>query len=76
MEADRTIADGGWHRVECRRSGGDLSISVDAAMVSSSIPQGMDLTTTEPVRIGGKSVKDGNDPFHGELSDVTLSITP
>lgn len=76
VKAERSVADGAWHRVACRRAGATWSVIVDGAVVSSDIPAGIDVTSMTPLRIGGKSAIPDNDPFHGEVTDVQLVVQP
>ncbi len=70
-----SIADGQWHRLECRRSGSTLSILVDDELKRSvEIPATLSVVTTQPLSIGGKGVGADNDQFHGSLDDVWIRI--
>jgi len=73
--APLTIADGGWHAVECQRSDTDLSIVVDQVWRAAvPIPPGLVIANAEPLRIGGKGTGPGNDQFHGLLDSAWVLI--
>ncbi len=71
-----SIADGAWHRLECRRNGGTLSILVDDVVRGSitTVPVGLSVDTTQPLSIGGKGLAENNDQFHGILDDAWVAI--
>ena len=70
-----TIADSGWHALECRRSGTALSIHVDDVVRGTvTVPAGLSVTTTQPLSIGGKGLGENNDQFHGTLDDAWVAI--
>ena len=72
--ADFSIADGAWHDVNCRRSGGELVITVDGSHQSSvHLPKDLTVAPAGPVRIGGKDLKPDNDQFFGSLDDVYVA---
>jgi hypothetical protein len=71
------VADGGWHRVVCRRTANDrLAIIVDGVWQNSKpVPSGMDIGNDAPVSVGAKHLKgDDNDQFHGALSRVFFGL--
>jgi hypothetical protein len=71
----RSIADGEWHTLECRRVGTSLSIIVDEQPVgSATIPAGLTVETTQPLSLGGKGTGVDNDQFHGSIDDVWISV--
>ncbi|MEU7901590.1 LamG-like jellyroll fold domain-containing protein [Actinoplanes sp. NPDC049118] len=71
----RSIADGEWHTLECRRAGTNLSILVDDQEVgSATVPAGLAVVTTQPLSLGGKGTGADNDQFHGSIDDVWISI--
>jgi outer membrane protein assembly factor BamB len=73
--SDVTIADGGWHRLECRRADTVLSILVDGTVHGTAvIPAGLTVDNTAPLTLGGKGLSDDNDQFHGALDDAWISI--
>lgn len=70
-----SVADGQWHTVECVRSGTSLSVLVDgAASGQTTVPAGLSIVNSDPLRIGGKGLSPNNDQFHGALDDVFVSI--
>lgn len=70
-----TVANGRWHRVECRRSGGLLSVLVDGKLRGvKAIPPTLSITNTEPLAVGGKGAFRDNDQFQGALDDVWVRI--
>jgi hypothetical protein len=69
------VADGRWHAVECRRVGGELSITVDGQSLGKvAVPPDLSIVNGEPIRIGGKGVGADNDQFAGLIDDVYVSI--
>jgi hypothetical protein len=51
----RSIADGEWHTLECRRAGASLSILVDDQhMGSATVQAGHTVETAQPLSLGGK----------------------
>jgi hypothetical protein len=70
-----TVADGRWHRVECRRSGSQLSVVVDGVTRRTvTIPAALSVDNTLPLSIGGKGPGGNNDQFHGALDDVWITV--
>lgn len=71
------VADGTWHDVACVRADGVLTVVVDG-VAGRSKPVPADLAVRPPadVRIAGKSVKPGNDQFHGAIDDVFVAVSP
>jgi hypothetical protein len=70
-----SIADSGWHRLECRRAGTVLSILVDDVVRGTrTVPAGLSVNTTQPLSVGGKGLAENNDQFHGTLDDVWVAI--
>ena len=73
--AGRTVADGSWHTVECRRSGTRLSVLVDGAEQGrTEVPADLSISNDEPLSLGAKSAYGDNDQFHGLLDDVWIAI--
>jgi hypothetical protein len=71
------VADGGWHRVVCRRTADDrLAIIVDGVWQDSEpVPSGMGIGNDAPVGVGAKHLNsDDNDQFHGALSRVFFRL--
>ena len=70
-----SIADGEWHKLECRRAGSTVSIVVDDQVKTSvAIPLELSVVTTQPLSIGGKGVGENNDQFHGSIDDVWIQV--
>ncbi|MFB9407156.1 laminin G domain-containing protein [Dactylosporangium matsuzakiense] len=73
--SDVSIADGGWHRLECRRAGATLTLLVDDAVhATTPIPATLSVTNTVPLSVGGKGDGLNNDQFHGALDDVWIAL--
>ena len=71
----RSIADGTWHTVECRRTGPTLAILVDDALqASTAIPATLSVDAPHPFSIGGKGTGENNDQFHGSLDDIWVHM--
>lgn len=69
------VADGHWHRVECRRTGGTLAVFVDGRVTGqASVPGSLSVANTSPVRVGGNGPAQYNDQFFGALDDVFVVI--
>ena len=65
------LAAGGWHTLECRRSGGRLTLLVDdQARGSVALPATLAVVTTQPFSIGGLGVAQ----FHGSVDNVWVSV--
>ncbi len=76
VTAAEGIADGAWHEVECVRSGGVLAVLVDGVESRSKpVPPAMSVRPPSAVRVGGKSIKPGNDQFHGVVDDIFVAVT-
>jgi len=75
VEGSASLADGQWHDVECQREDQRLTIFIDGEeQASIEIPDGIDLTTEFPIRVGGKNLDANNDPFHGDIAQVALIV--
>ncbi len=75
VTAPVSVADGGWHTVECRRAGSVLRIVVDAvARGSVTVPAGLSITNSLPLCLGGKGVSANNDQFHGYLDAAWMYV--
>jgi hypothetical protein len=73
--SDVSVADGAWHRLECRRSGATLTLLVDDAVhATTAIPATLAITNTVPLSIGGKGDGLDNDQFHGAVDDVWIAL--
>jgi hypothetical protein len=69
------VADGKWHSVLCRRSGGSLSISVDGvARGKVTIPSTLSISNDKPLRIGGPNFNTSSDMYHGCLDNVYAAL--
>ncbi|MEV0898253.1 LamG domain-containing protein [Actinoplanes sp. NPDC049802] len=68
------VADGDWHRLECRRTRTDLILLVDGSPHAAvRIPPGLRVDNAMSLNIGGKSAHAHNDQFHGAVDDIFLS---
>ena len=66
-----TVADGAWHTMECRRTGTTFVILVDGVVRGTkTIPAGLTVTNSQPLRVGGKGLAENNDQFRGQLDDL------
>jgi hypothetical protein len=73
--SDVSVADGAWHRLECRRAGATLTLLVDDAVhATTAIPATLAITNTVPLSIGGKGDGLDNDQFHGAVDDVWIAL--
>lgn len=74
-KSQRSVADGNWHRLECRRSGTTLTILVDDEPgTTATVPATLEVMTPQPLSLGGKGTGVNNDQFHGSLDDVWISV--
>ncbi|BCJ48766.1 hypothetical protein Asp14428_02410 [Actinoplanes sp. NBRC 14428] len=74
-KSGKSMADGGWHTLECRRAGTTLTILVDDRVEgSTTVPAALSVVTTQPLSLGGKGTGVNNDQFHGSLDDAWVSI--
>jgi hypothetical protein len=70
-----TVADNRWHRVECRRIGTALTISVDGVVRGIvTVPGDLSVANTSPLSLGGKGGYQDNDQFQGAFDDVYVSV--
>ncbi|HET9518185.1 MAG TPA: LamG-like jellyroll fold domain-containing protein [Actinoplanes sp.] len=75
VKSSVTVADGRWHRVECRRSGTGLAIAVDGSVRGVvAVPHGLSIANEAPLSIGGKGRHQDNDQYQGAVDDVWVSI--
>jgi hypothetical protein len=75
LTATTSVADDQWHAVECERSGASVTIRVDGADAGTmTIPAGLSVNNSEPLRIGGKGTSPNNDQFHGAVDDVFVVV--
>ncbi|GAA4941306.1 LamG-like jellyroll fold domain-containing protein [Actinoplanes utahensis] len=71
--SDIGVADGRWHRVECRREQHALTVLVDGtARTRTPVPPALRIDNNESLNIGGKSAFAHNDQFHGAVDDVWI----
>lgn len=76
LRAGRSVADGHWHAVECRRRGPLLMILVDGLPEGSrTVPLGLSVVNDVPMTLGGKGTSANNDQFQGILDDVWVRIS-
>ncbi len=70
-----SIADGGWHAVECQRAGGYLTIVQDGVWRGAvAVPTSLSIANDQPLRIGGQDVREGSDQFHGYLDAAWIAV--
>ena len=70
-----SVADGTWHRVQCRRVGAAFRVLVDGVVRGvARVPTGLSVVNKHPLSIGGKGAYTDNDQFHGAVDDVYVSI--
>jgi hypothetical protein len=75
VKSSVTVANGRWHRIECRRVGAALAILVDGVLRGVSvIPADLSIANTSPLSLGGKGGYKNNDQFQGAFDDVFVSI--
>lgn len=69
-----TVADGGWHTLECRRAATTVTILVDGVpRGSTTVPAQLAVSNGSPLSIGGKGAYRDNDQFQGTVDDVWYS---
>jgi hypothetical protein len=70
-----SVADGGWHAIQCRRSGRVLSVVVDGQVRGrATVPATLSVINRAPLSIGGKGAYRDNDQFQGAVDDVWIQI--
>jgi hypothetical protein len=70
-----TVANGRWHRIECRRAGTAFSVYVDGVLRGrTTVPASLSVANGAPLSIGGKGAYPDNDQFHGVLDNVWVAI--
>jgi hypothetical protein len=75
VKSSVTVANGRWHRIECRRIGAALAIMVDGVVRGVSvIPDDLSVANTSPLSLGGKGGYKNNDQFQGAFDDVFVSV--
>ncbi len=71
----RHIDDGTWHRLQCRRENGVLSLWIDGVLNRQKAGPTGRIANNAPVRIGAKALAlGGNDQYHGRLDNVVYKI--
>ncbi|WP_305784638.1 LamG domain-containing protein [Symbioplanes lichenis] len=74
-KSPKSIADGEWHTLECRRTGTRLEILVaDQVEGSATVPAALAIDNTQPLSLGGKGTGVNNDQFHGGLDDAWVAV--
>jgi hypothetical protein len=69
-----SVADGGWHTIECQRAGSVLSVVVDGVVrATKTIPANLSVANQAPLSIGGKGAYTNNDQFQGTLDDLWIA---
>lgn len=69
------VADGRWHRVECRRAGATLTVLLDGVATGrTAIPGTLNVSNPAPLRVGGNGAGQHNDQFFGSLDDVFVIV--
>lgn len=78
VKASSTISidNGRWRNLQCRRVGNLVTLRIDGKVAARGEGRIGRVTTSAPVRIGGKSVgkASDNDQYHGALDNVYLKI--
>ncbi len=75
VRSQRSVADGRWHRVVCRRVDNSLVLRVDGTIVASGTGQMGSVTNSAGVRIGARKLGPGRvDQFRGRLDMTFLSM--
>ncbi len=74
-KSPKSISDGAWHTIACRRTGPKLEILVDDQVQgSATLPAGLTIDNGQPLSLAGKGTGANNDQFHGGLDDAWVSI--
>lgn len=69
-----SVADGRWHRLECRRTPGAVSVWVDGKRRGRVFGSTGVVANDAPVRVGGSKIARGNDQFRGDLDSVFVDV--
>ena len=65
------IADGNWHQIDCVREGNLLTVQVaSVARDTDTLPDGLTIDNTQPLRLGGNTPGQADHRFAGALDDV------
>jgi len=67
------VDDGGWHTAACWRNSSELGVTVDGVRTTSSAKVGT-ISTTRPLRVGGKSLSATSDQFVGALDYLSFAV--
>lgn len=74
--SSRTVADGAWHSIACRRTRNQLAILIDGAVRGHTwVPAGLSILNSRPLSIGGKGAHQDNDQFQGAIDDIWVSVS-
>jgi hypothetical protein len=74
-ESTVDVADGTWHNLACSRTPNALIIIVDGVeRASVRVPPSLSIANAEPLRVGGKGARRGNDQYAGQIDNVFLTI--
>ncbi len=74
VESTKSVADGSWHALSCRRTRGAVALRVDRRLVGRLTGRTGLVANDQPLRVGGKNLQAGNDQYHGDLDNVFLRI--
>ncbi|AGZ38890.1 LamG-like jellyroll fold domain-containing protein [Actinoplanes friuliensis] len=75
VTSSRSVADGAWHTIECRRQGTNLTVLVDGAVRGNrAISAQLSVSNNRPFSVGGKGAYSDNDQFQGTLDNVWVRI--
>jgi len=67
------VDDGGWHTAVCWRTSSQLGVTVDGVRTPVSAKVGA-ISTTRPLRVGGKSLSATSDQFVGVLDYLSFAV--
>ncbi|MDI6101160.1 LamG domain-containing protein [Actinoplanes sp. NEAU-A12] len=71
----KPVADGGWHRIVCERTGTTLALSVDGVPgARTTLPATAAVDNAMPLRIGGPNLAKDGDMYHGQLDDIYAQL--
>jgi hypothetical protein len=74
--AQRSVANGKWHRVSCARTPSGVAVWIDGKRAGSVAGVTGRIRNDGPVKIGGKKINPGNKQFHGRIDNVYLRLLP
>jgi hypothetical protein len=72
VRAQRSVANGRWHRLSCVRTPTKVTLWIDGTARASVAERTGWLSNTSSMRIGGKNLDAGNDQFRGRIDSVYL----